>query len=178
MNDIDVLRRVRAGNTKAYEELVVKYEKRIFQVALGLLRDEQDALDATQEVFVKAFLRAANFRNESEYYTYLFRIAVNECKDALSRRARRRTVPLYREDDTPIDLPAEGEGLPELLAADELKQALYEEMLGLALLLRRVYQLSYERIAAETETDIGTVKSRIFRGRERIRKNLTARNLL
>ena len=163
---------------------MVKYEKRIFQVALGLLRDEQDALDETQEVFVKAFLRAANFRNESEYYTYLFRIAVNECKDALSRRARRRTVPLYREDDTPIDLPAEGEGLPELLAADELKQALYEEMLGLdepfrqALLLRSVYQLSYERIAAETETDIGTVKSRIFRGRERIRKNLTARNLL
>ncbi len=84
--------------------------------------------------------------------------------------------PLYREDDTPIDLPAEGEGLPELLEADELKQALYEEMLGLdepfrqALLLRSVYQLSYERIAAETETDIGTVKSRIFRGRERIRK--------
>lgn len=55
MNDIEVLRRVRAGNTKAYEELVVKYEKRTFQVALGLLRDEQDALDATQEVFIKPF---------------------------------------------------------------------------------------------------------------------------
>ena len=143
MNDIEVLRRVRAGNTKAYEELVVKYEKRIFQVALGLLRDEQDALDATQEVFIKAFLRVANFRHESEYYTYLFRIAVNE-----------------------------------------LRQALYEEMLGLeepfrqAVLLRSVYQLSYERIAAETDTDIGTVKSRIYRGRERIRKNLAARNLL
>lgn len=184
MNDIEVLRRVRAGNTKAYEELVVKYEKRIFQVALGLLRDEQDALDATQEVFIKAFLRVANFRHESEYYTYLFRIAVNECKDVLSRRARRRTVPLYREDDTPIELPAAEEGLPELMAADELRQALYEEMLGLeepfrqAVLLRSVYQLSYERIAAETDTDIGTVKSRIYRGRERIRKNLTARNLL
>ena len=102
----------------------------------------------------------------------------------LSRRARRRTVPLYREDDTPIELPAAEEGLPELMAADELRQALYEEMLGLeepfrqAVLLRSVYQLSYERIAAETDTDIGTVKSRIYRGRERIRKNLAARNLL
>lgn len=185
MNDIEVLRRVRAGNTKAYEELVVKYEKRIFQVALGLLRDEQDALDATQEVFIKAFLRVANFRHESEYYTYLFRIAVNECKDVLSRRARRRTVPLYREDDTPIELPAAEEGLPELMAARTSsgrrcmrKCSVWKNRFARRYCCCSVYQLSYERIAAETDTDIGTVKSRIYRGRERIRKSLAARNLL
>ena len=93
MNDIDVLRRVRAGNTKAYEELVVKYEKRIFQVALGLLRDEQDALDATQEVFVKAFLRAANFRNESD--------TIHTCSESPSTSARTRSAAVRAAAQSP-----------------------------------------------------------------------------
>lgn len=184
MTDIDVLRRVRAGNTKAYEELILKYEKRIFHVAMGLLQNEQDAMDATQEVFIKAFMRVENFREDSEYYTYLFRITVNECKDMLARRARQRTVPLYDEDDAPLEIPSPQEGPVELAQADELKQAMYEQMLALeepfrqTLLLRSIYDMSYEQIAAETDSDIGTVKSRIFRSREKIRRNLAERNLL
>ncbi len=184
MTDLDIIKRVRAGNTKAYEELVLRYEKKIYALAFSFVKNEQDALDITQEVFIKAYLHIGNFKNNAGYYTYLYRIAVNECKNFFARQKRHAALSLYREDGAPIEVADPAPSSEQLLQAAELKQAMHEEINRLddifreTLILRGVYGLSYEEIAERTGTDLGTVKSRIFRGREKVKKNLESRNLL
>lgn len=184
MADFEIIQRVRAGNTKAYEELVIKYEKKIYCMAYGMMRNEQDALDITQEVFLKAFMYIGNFRNDSEYFTYLYRIAQNECKDFFLRRKKRQTDSLYREDGSPIEVVDQSMSAAEIAEAAALKAAMYEELNKLeddfkqTMILRCIYNQTYEQIARYMQVDIGTVKSRIFRSREKIRKGLLERNIL
>lgn len=184
MTDMEVIKRVRAGNNAAYEELVLKYEKRVFNTVMNMVKHEQDSMDITQNVFVKAYTHIGNYNGESEYFTYLFRIAINECKDYWKKASKKKNVSLYGEDGEPLEVADQGSDPAVINEAAELKIAVNQEIYVLApeyrdvLLLRGIYGLSYEEIASVTGVDIGTVKSRLHRGREKVKEALKLRNLL
>lgn len=184
MTDMEVIKRVRAGNNAAYEELVIKYEKRVFNTVMNMVKHEQDSMDITQNVFVKAYMHIGNYNGESEYFTYLFRIAINECKDYWKKASKKKDVSLYGEDGAPLEVEDSSADPAAVSEALELKLAVNQEIYALApeyrdvLLLRGIYGFSYEEIANATGADIGTVKSRLHRGREKVREALVLRNLL
>jgi RNA polymerase sigma-70 factor (ECF subfamily) len=181
--DIAVVQSIRAGNTEAYSELIGRYQDKIFSLVAGLVRDHEDALDLTQEIFVKAYRGLDKFRAQSGFYTWLYRIAVRHCIDYTRRRKRtHETVPL--DGDTLTDLgfePADPSlyGNPERMVVNQhLKKAIREaissvpEPFRTAVVLHDVEGLSQEEIAHIMSCPLGTAKSRIQRGRTQLRERL------
>jgi RNA polymerase sigma-70 factor, ECF subfamily len=182
--DLSLVRRVQAGERAAYDLLVLKYQHKVVKLVLRYTRNPADAEDVAQEAFIKAYRALPNFRGDSAFYTWLYRIAINTAKNALAARAR-NPQPLPLE-------PAEGEDGPDLLnklsdpdtpeglaLTEEIRttvnaaiEALPED-LRTAIVLRELDGLSYEEIAAAMDCPIGTVRSRIFRAREAIDKQLS-----
>ncbi len=183
MTDMEIIRRVRSGKTNAYEDLVLKYEKRIFNAVMSIVKNEQDSLDITQNVFIKAYMHIGNFNENSQYYTYLFKIAINECKDHL-KKAFRNDLSLIDEEGNPLEVADTKEDPGSLAEFQELKIAVNQCILELpedlrdALVLRSIYGFTYNEIAVSLNIEPGTVKSRISRGREKVRNSLAERNLL
>ena len=180
--DQQLVELVQRGDNKAYDLLVLKYQQRIVSLVSRFVRNPADALDVTQDTFIKAYRALPNFRGESAFYTWLYRIAVNTAKNYLVSLARRSA-------DSELDITDierfEGENAlkdystPEnLLLRDEIQTTVIKaidelpEDLRVAITLREVEGLSYEDIAAAMECPIGTVRSRIFRAREAIDKEL------
>ncbi len=180
--DQELVRRVQQGDKKAFDVLVRKYQQRIVKLISRYVRDQDEALDVAQETFIKAYRALANFRGESAFYTWLYRIAINTAKNYLVSQSR-------RPPDTDIDaedaVQFEGDSklretdLPEqLVHRDELERVIYEaidalpEDLRTAITLRELEGLSYEEIAQAMDCPIGTVRSRIFRAREAIEAKL------
>lgn len=168
--DEDLLARHLAGDRGAFEELMRRHEGRVFAVALRLTRDRSDALEATQNAFVSAFSKAGSFRGEAAFSTWLHRIAVNACRDLMRRR---KDVPL---DPAAGAFERAGEGSVEAAAGArvDVARALrtlpqeYRE----AVVLYDLAGLSYEEVAAATRAPLGTVKSRISRGRRMLARAL------
>jgi len=170
------LKRAQNGDAAAFEEFVRENEKTVYRLALRTLGSREDAEDAAQETFLKAFASLRAFRGESSVKVWLCRIARNVCIDALRRR--RETVSLTTEDESGetaereiADMRADPAGIAErrdlqerVAAAVRLLPAEQRE----AFLLRAVAGCSYEEIAATLDTDLGTVKSRIFRARKKL----------
>lgn len=159
-------RRFLNGETRAFDELMRRHEDRIFSLALRMTGDRSDALDATQETFLSAYRQAARFRGESAFGTWLYRIGMNACHDLL--RKRRPTT-----DDVILA------GMPETRgsAVEDVAAARIDVARALALIpneyreavvLHDLGTIPYEEIARITDTSIGTVKSRISRGRRRL----------
>lgn len=180
--DQQLVELVQRGDRKAYDLLVLKYQQRIVSLVSRFVRNPADALDVTQDAFIKAYRALPNFRGESAFYTWLYRIAVNTAKNYLVSQARRAA-------DSELDVTDierfEGESAlkdnstPEkLLLRDEIQDTVIRvidelpEDLRVAITLREVEGLSYEDIAAAMDCPIGTVRSRIFRAREAIDKEL------
>ena len=180
--DQQLVELVQRGDRKAYDLLVLKYQQRIVSLVSRFVRNPADALDVTQDAFIKAYRALPNFRGDSAFYTWLYRIAVNTAKNYLVSQARRSA-------DSELDIADierfEGENAlkdnstPEnLLLRDEIQATLLKaidelpEDLRVAITLREVEGLSYEDIAAAMDCPIGTVRSRIFRAREAIDKEL------
>jgi RNA polymerase sigma-70 factor (ECF subfamily) len=177
-----LVERVKRGEKGAFDALVLKYQSRIVNLVSRFVRNPADALDVTQEAFLKAYRALPNFRGESAFYTWLYRIAVNTAKNFLAVQSRRPA-----ESDAGTEDIEQNEGdtaltehdTPEhLLLTDEIQatvvaaiEALPED-LKTAIMLRELEGLSYEEIAAVMECPIGTVRSRIFRAREAIDKEL------
>lgn len=184
MTDLEIIKRVRGGNLVAYEELVLKYEKKIYSAVMSMIKHEQDSMDLTQNVFLKAYLRIGNFNAESSYYTYLFKIAVNECKDYWRKNAKKKTASLTDEEGNPLEIKDTASDPQVRYESTELTMAVNAEIDKLpdefreALLLRFVYGLTYDEIALQTNADIGTVKSRIHRGRQKVKEALISGNLI
>jgi RNA polymerase sigma-70 factor, ECF subfamily len=161
-----------------FEELVRKYQDRIYNLCRYMLRDHQDAQDAAQDAFLKAYRGLKNFRPEASLYTWLYRIAVNTCLDY--RRKAIRTPPTTEcipeervsEDRSP-DRTCESKE-----AAETVQSALQKlpKKLRAAIVLREIEGLSYEEIARVLNTSVGTVKSRISRAREELRRILLKRH--
>ncbi len=183
--DVDQLlvERVQRGDKHAYELLVIKYQRRINRLVARLVHDAAEVEDVTQEAFIKAYRALGQFRGESAFYTWLYRIAINTAKNylaALGRRAPTLTVADAEEAET-FDDAAQLRDMntPEsLLMSKEVgatvnraMDALPEE-LRLAIQLREIEGMSYEDIALAMDCPIGTVRSRIFRAREAIAAEL------
>lgn len=166
--DDELVRRFAGGDEGAFTELMQRHEDRIFALAFRMTGNRSDALDATQETFIAAYRRISAFRGESAFSTWLYRIGINACRDLLRSRARQPALseepPLEARNPpaTPLD---EAVGLrldlARALAAlpDEYREAVALHDLG---------GLPYEEIARVTGANLGTVKSRISRGRRRL----------
>ena len=176
--DKEIIERVKGGDKKAYDLLVLKYQQRVINLISRFVKNHSDALDVSQETFIKAYRALPNFRGESAFYTWLYRIAVNTAKNHLTVQSRKITKSDY--DVTDIE-QIEGnmslieQTTPEnLLHKDELQETVLKtienlpEDLKSAIMLREIDGLSYEDIANVMGCPVGTVRSRIFRAREMI----------
>jgi RNA polymerase sigma-70 factor (ECF subfamily) len=178
-----LLRRARAGDPAAFEELVTPLLQPAYQLAVRLLGDRDLAEDVTQEALVKAFTGIRGFRGQARLATWLFRIVHNACTDALRHRARRPSLSLYsagreEEEGRPGDPPDPAPGPEERAMEQAGREAILRAVAALppefraVVVLRDVQGLSYEEIAAITGVTLGTVKSRLHRARAALRSAL------
>ena len=167
----------RAGDAAAFERLVLQYQVRLVNYAAALVGDAGGGEDVAQEAFVRAWRGLGGFRGESSFKTWLYRIAANVARTHLERRGRQAPVLGRSLDDEAGPLTGAEAAAPEtdaetaLVTREAIDRALAElpEELRLALVLRDVEGLDYKEIASVTAAPIGTVESRIFRARRRMR---------
>lgn len=174
--------RSQQGDKRAFDVLVLKYQQRIASIVSRYLRDQDEVADVTQEAFIKAYRALANFRGDAQFYTWLYRIAINTAKNHLvakSRRPPNTDKDINDGEFSENSVVLEAEDQPEtLLARDQLQSVILaavddlQEDLRTALMLREFDGLSYEEIAEIMACPVGTVRSRIFRARETIEKNI------
>lgn len=176
--DLELVRRVQRGDKTAFDLLVRKYQHKIANLVSRYIRDSAEVQDVCQEAFIKAYRGLANFRGDSAFYTWLYRIAVNTAKNYLVSQGRR--TPDFAVDPQDAEQFENGGALREY--GDPQRQMLMAEVrdvvnatieglpgeLRTAITLRELEGLSYEEIAAVMECPIGTIRSRIFRAREAI----------
>ena len=180
--DQELVERVKQGDKTAFDLLVIKYQQRIINLVTRFVRNQSDAQDVTQEAFIKAYRAMPNFRGESAFYTWMYRIAVNTAKNHLAVQSRR---PVAAERDITEIEQIEGDNAlkdyatPEhMLLRDEIQETIIKAIenlpdeLKMAITLREAEGLSYEDIASAMDCPIGTVRSRIFRAREAIDNQL------
>lgn len=180
--DRQLVARVQKGDKRAFDLLVMKYQSRILALAVRFVQDSHEAQDIAQEAFIKAYRALGNFRGESAFYTWLYRIAINTAKNYLVSRNRR--PPANGVDAEEAEFLDGAQSLrnvdtPEhLLLRDEIDKTVQDsisklpEDLRVALTLREYEGLSYEDIAEVMQCPVGTVRSRIFRAREAVDKAL------
>ena len=180
--DKALVERVQRGDKKAFDLLVLKYQTKIVKLVSRYVRDQGDALDVTQDAFLKAYRALPNFRGESAFYTWLYRIAINTAKNHLvtvSRRPAEVDLSGGDDDEPQLDsLQKETETPENLLLTKEIQDTIIQTIdrlpddLRTAITLRELEGLSYEEIATVMDCPIGTVRSRIFRAREAIDNQL------
>jgi len=177
-NDQLLVERVQRGDKAAFDVLVRKYQHKVVKVISRYVRDSSECLDVAQEAFIKAYRALPNFRGESAFYTWMYRIAINTAKNYLVAQGRRLpNVDIEAQEAEQYDGAAglKDFATPErMLQRDELQQLVFNtieqlpEDLKTAITLRELEGLSYEEIAEAMSCPVGTVRSRIFRAREAI----------
>ncbi|HXV62907.1 MAG TPA: sigma-70 family RNA polymerase sigma factor [Vicinamibacteria bacterium] len=175
--DEELLSRYLDGDERAFEELVVRYEARVRNLVIRLLKDYSLAEDVAQETFLTVHRRARNFRGSGTFRSWLFRIAINRAQDELRRRNRRREVELERDRPWPEPAARTHEGLDARWDTARALDALRPEH-RLAIVLREVEGLSYREIAETLGWPLGTVQARIHRGRLELRALLEEKDAL
>ena len=173
--DIALVRRAKKGDYRAFDLLVLKYQSRIVSIAFKFVKEIQLAEDISQEAFIKAYRSIDSFREESAFYTWLYRITANTAKNYLVSKGRRKESSISEmsisENEDFFELPT-NDSPEQILMAQSLKDTIYDALSGLpedtrtALSLREFEGLNYEEIAEIMNCPVGTVRSRIFRGRE------------
>jgi len=174
INESDLIARFKKGDHSAFEAIVLGHQDKIYNLCRYMLRDPRIAQDAAQDTFLKAYRALQNFRPESSFYTWIYRIAVTTCLD-YRRRSRRevsRTVPLTEDLPSTEPLPEEYYESAHVANAIQLALQGLPVKLRAAIVLREIEALSYEEIAEVLHTSVGTVKSRISRAREQLRRLL------
>jgi len=183
--DIDqqLVERVQRGDKSAFDLLVSKYQRKIFRLLSRLIRDSAEVEDVAQEAFIKAYRALPNFRGDSAFYTWLYRIAINTAKNHLVSQGRRAPTTTEADIDEAEtfddgghlrDLNTPDSMLLSKQVAEAVNRAIDQlpEDLRTAIVLREIEGLSYEEIAESMNCPIGTVRSRIFRAREAIAQEL------
>lgn len=180
--DLELVRRVQAGDKKAFDVLVLKYQQKVINLVNRYMHDQDLSMDVAQEAFIKAYRGLKNFRGDSAFYTWLYRIAINTAKNHLVSKSRR--MPATDIDAQEAEQYEGGDALRDVASPERemLKEEIHRtvmsaiealpEDLRTAITLRELEGLSYEEIAETMECPIGTVRSRIFRARESIEKEL------
>ncbi len=177
-----LVERVQQGDKRAFDALVIKYQSRIVKVVTRYLHDPNEAMDITQEAFIKAYRALPNFRGDSAFYTWLYRIAINTAKNHIVAQGRRppkddieASEAEYYEGPSALKDTATPENM---VLRDEIEQIIFSTIeslpddLRMAITLREIEDMSYEEIADAMDCPIGTVRSRIFRAREAIDSKL------
>ncbi len=178
LSEKEIIERVLGGDVNAFEELVLRYEGTVYNLALRMVSNREDAADMTQEAFIKAYNSLPSFRGDSRFSSWLYRIASNVCLDFLRSKSRRPQSSLTAEGDddgdVQLDIPDPAAGPEEQLMKKLSMQSLSE---GLKLLpdnqrqiltMRELGGMSYAEIGAALSLEEGTVKSRIFRARKKL----------
>ena len=180
--DQQLVERVQQGDQAAFDILVKKYQHKIMSLISRYVKQQGDVPDVAQEAFIKAYRALPNFRGESAFYTWLYRIAVNTAKNYLVSRGRK--PPGTDIDAQDAEFLDDGHGLKDIaspesqMLSDEIKATVLEAINALpddlkqAITLRELDGMGYEEIAVTMDCPIGTVRSRIFRAREAIDKKL------
>lgn len=169
-----VIQAVLSGDTERYETLVHAHEKAIYNLCLRMLGNEQDALDAAQETFLRAWRALAKFRGDSRFSTWLYRLASRICLDVLRARPAQTPLSLTTEDEDEVSLPDPSPSPHRTAEQSELRNLVGNALELLPpehraiVILRDVNGLSYEEIASVTGLESGTVKSRIHRARRKL----------
>ena len=176
--DEDLVLRVQQGDKAAFDLLVIKYQHKIIQLVNRYVKDPSEAQDVAQESFIKAYRALGDFRGDSAFYTWLYRIAINTAKNYLVSRARRSSnYQVDIQDAEAIENAPQLQGMdtPERLLLnqeiiDTIKTAIdhLPEEMRTAIMLREFEGMSYEEIAVAMDCPVGTVRSRLFRAREAI----------
>lgn len=181
-NDRQLVARVQKGDRRAFDLLVIKYQHRIQALVGRFIPDFAEAQDVTQEAFIKAYRALPGFRGDSQFYTWMYRIAVNTAKNYLVSRGRKtptRDIDLEDAEFFTDEKNLKDIETPDsLLQRDQLQKVVFDaiealpEELRMAVTLRELDGLSYEEIAEVMDCPIGTVRSRIFRAREAIERKM------
>ena len=180
--DLELVKRVQAGDKSAFDVLVLKYQQKVINLVMRYVHDPHIAMDISQESFIKAYRGLKNFRGDSAFYTWLYRISINTAKNHLVSKSRRMP-----DDDIDAQEAEQYEGGGKLremstpeneLMTQEIHSTIKNAIdalpddLRIAITLRELEGLSYEEISEAMECPIGTVRSRIFRARDSIEKEL------
>lgn len=176
VDDTDLIKRIEDGSRSAFEELVRKYQGKIYNLCCYMLHDPDTAQDAAQETFLKAYSRLNDFRGECAFYSWLYRIAVNTCLDE-KRKSHEAT---HSMETTPSveDIPSSEPSAERLYQSKETGRAIQAALqklpdgLRAAIILKEMEGLSYDEIGDTLAISVGTVKSRISRAREELRRLL------
>lgn len=176
--EIMAIRQVLSGDVNAFETIVKEYEKNVYNLALRMTGNPDDALDISQEAFLKAYNSLSSFRGDSKFSVWLYRIVSNLCLDFLRSKKRRPAVSLSVEndegEDVELDIADESQSPETLLERKLTREAVHRGLDSLSpdqrqiLLLREIQGFSYEEIAQTLTLEAGTVKSRIFRARKKL----------
>jgi RNA polymerase sigma-70 factor (ECF subfamily) len=176
--DFDLVRQALGGSEDAFIDLVRKYESRIFTLVSRIVANREDAEDVTQEAFTKAYARLSSFTFQSAFFTWLYRIAVNAAADFVKSRKRRKATSLEDLAEAAPAVAAPSSRPDRSAARGELRTRLRQAIAELppvfrtVLVLRELEDLAYDEIARIVGCSIGTVESRLFRARARIREAL------
>lgn len=181
-SDRVLVQRVKKGDRAAFDILVARYQHKIIKLVTRYVRDPSEAMDVAQEAFLKAYKALPGFRGDSAFYTWMYRIAINTAKNYLVA-AKRRPVDYDLDLQDPEQYEMHGRlkttDTPEhMVLTEEIRQTVnraIEELpedLRTAIMLREIEGMSYEEIATTMECPVGTVRSRIFRAREAIDRQL------
>jgi RNA polymerase sigma-70 factor (ECF subfamily) len=180
--DLELVRRVQSGDKSAFDVLVIKYQQKVINLVTRYVHDPHIAMDVSQESFIKAYRGLKNFRGDSAFYTWLYRIAINTAKNHLV--TKRRRMPDDDIDAQEAEQYEGGEMLRDIstpeneLLTEEINDTITAAInalpddLRIAITLRELEGLSYEEISDAMDCPIGTVRSRIFRARESIEAEL------
>lgn len=178
-DDLNLINRFKDGDTSAFEEIVFKYQDKIYNLCRHMLGNAHDAEDAAQDVFLKAYQNLNKFRPEASLHTWLYRIAVNTCIDYRRKPFFESLFKSSKEGDEFVEeLPADSPSPDRLYESKQISNAIQlalgrlSERLRMVILLKEIEGLSYEEIAEVLDVSIGTVKSRISRAREELKKLL------
>ena len=188
-SDLALIKAVQLGNRHAFDLLVEKYQHRILKLIIRYIRDPHESLDVIQEIFIKAYKAIGNFRLESSFYTWLYRIAINTTKSYITDQNRHlpnfsfdvldneQLINIIRSDFKERNSP------DNLIICQELEGIFFSivdklpEELKMTIKLREVDELTYDEIASIMECPVGTVRSRIFRARSAIEKKIINKKL-
>ncbi|WP_037583901.1 RNA polymerase sigma factor [Stigmatella aurantiaca] len=187
-DDLTLVKRVRDGDQRAFKLLVERYQRKVYAVALGMLKDKEEAMDVSQEAFVKVYKYLDHFKGDSSFYTWLYRITVNICIDLIRKRTGAGGEAVEFDETQVMDVSQANIGaLGSRLGTNPQKSALRRELAekiqeALAtvpekhraiLLLREIEGMSYEELSRTLDIPKGTVMSRLFHARTKVQKILS-----
>ena len=177
--DAELVARVQRGDKQAFDLLVLKYQRKIMRLLSRMIRDPSEIEDVAQESFIKAYRALPQFRGESAFYTWLYRIAINTARNWLAQNNRRPSTPSAQENEDgetfdATDSLTDSSNPESEMASRQIAETVNKAMNDLpedlrnAIVMREIDGMSYEDIAESMSCPIGTVRSRIFRAREAI----------